>query len=53
MRGFAPGLKYIDLKGDIRVTLPREYVATMETAHYTHGARMVESSDPILYRVPG
>ena len=45
------GTKDIDLKGDIRVKLPREYVLTTETAHYTHSNRIVESETPI--RVSG
>jgi LPS export ABC transporter protein LptC len=47
------GSKDIDLKGNVRVTLPREYVVTTQTAHYTHGARFVESDDPIHMSGPG
>ena len=47
------GTKNIDLKGDIRVQLPRDYVATMQTAHYIHGTKIVESSDPVHLTGPG
>ncbi|MDR3567567.1 MAG: LPS export ABC transporter periplasmic protein LptC [Syntrophobacteraceae bacterium] len=47
------GTKDIDLKGDIRVGLPNDYVATMQTAHYIHGKKLVESSDPVHLSGPG
>lgn len=47
------GTKDIDLKGDIRVMLPRDYVATMQTAHYSHGKKIVESGDPVHLSGPG
>jgi LPS export ABC transporter protein LptC len=47
------GTKDIDLSGDIRVTLPREYMVTMQTAHYTHSSRIVESDDPVHVSGPG
>jgi LPS export ABC transporter protein LptC len=47
------GTKDIDLSGNIRVALPREYVLTTEKAHYTHSNRMVESDDPVHISGPG
>ena len=47
------GTKDIDLSGDIRVTLPREYVVTTQTAHYTHSNRIVESDVPVHISGPG
>jgi LPS export ABC transporter protein LptC len=47
------GTKDIELSGDIRVTLPREYVVTTQTAHYTHNNRIVESDDPVHISGPG
>ena len=47
------GTKNIDLKGDIRVELPRDYVAIMRTAHYIHGKKIVESGDPVHLTGPG
>jgi len=47
------GTKDIELKGDIRVTLPRDYVVTTETAHYTNGDRIVQSDDPVHISGPG
>ncbi|MGO8942692.1 MAG: LPS export ABC transporter periplasmic protein LptC [Syntrophobacteraceae bacterium] len=47
------GSKDIDLRGDIQVMLPRDYVLTTQTAHYTHSSRMVESGDPVHISGPG
>jgi lipopolysaccharide export system protein LptC len=47
------GTKDIELKGNIKVMLPRDYVVTTETAHYSHGNRIVESDDPIHISGPG
>ncbi|HYA40245.1 MAG TPA: LPS export ABC transporter periplasmic protein LptC [Syntrophobacteraceae bacterium] len=47
------GTKDIELRGNIRVTLPRDYVVTTQRAHYTHGNRVVESDDPIHMSGPG
>jgi LPS export ABC transporter protein LptC len=47
------GTRDIDLSGNIRVALPREYVLTTETAHYTHSNRIVESNDPVHISGPG
>ncbi|MFZ0942336.1 MAG: LPS export ABC transporter periplasmic protein LptC [Syntrophobacteraceae bacterium] len=47
------GSKDIDLRGDIHVMLPRDYVLTTQTAHYTHSSRMVESGDPVHISGPG
>jgi LPS export ABC transporter protein LptC len=47
------GTKDIDLKGNIRVMMPREYVVTTQTAHYNHGARIVQSDDHIHISGPG
>jgi len=47
------GSKDIELRGNIHVTLPREYVLTTETAHYTHSSRIVESGDPVHISGPG
>jgi LPS export ABC transporter protein LptC len=47
------GTKDIDLRGNIRVMLPREYVVTTQTAHYTHSNRVVESDDPVHISGPG
>jgi len=47
------GTKDIDLSGDIRVVLPREYVLTTQTAHYTHSVRIVESDDRVHISGPG
>ncbi len=47
------GTKDIDLSGDIRVALPREYMLTTQTAHYTHSNRIVESDDPVHLSGPG
>jgi len=47
------GTKDIELRGDIRVELPREYVVTMQTAHYNHKTRIVESDDPVHVSGPG
>jgi len=47
------GTKDIDLSGDVRVAMPREYVVTTQTAHYTHRNRIVESDDPVHVSGPG
>ncbi|HIJ77457.1 MAG TPA: LPS export ABC transporter periplasmic protein LptC [Deltaproteobacteria bacterium] len=47
------GTKDIELRGDIHVALPREYVLTTETAHYNHSSRIVESDDPVHISGPG
>jgi LPS export ABC transporter protein LptC len=47
------GTKDIELRGDIRTELPRQYVVTTETAHYKHSGRIVESSDPVHISGPG
>jgi len=47
------GTKDIDLSGNIRVALPREYVLTTETAHYTNSDRIIESDDPVHISGPG
>lgn len=47
------GSKDIELRGNIHVTLPRDYVLTTETAHYTHSSRIVESGDPVHISGPG
>lgn len=47
------GTKNIDLQGDIRVKLPRDYVVTMQTAHYSHGRKIVDSKDPVHLSGPG
>lgn len=47
------GTKDIDLTGNIRVRLPREYVVTTETAHYTHSSRVVSSDTPVHVSGPG
>ena len=47
------GTKNIDLKGNIRVGLPQDYVATMQSAHYIHGKKLVESKDPVHISGPG
>jgi LPS export ABC transporter protein LptC len=47
------GTKNIDLKGDIRVQLPHDYVATMQTAHYVQRKKLVESGDPVHLSGPG
>ena len=47
------GSKDIELRGDIHVALPREYVLTTETAHYNHSSRIVESDDPVHISGPG
>ncbi|MDR3554891.1 MAG: LPS export ABC transporter periplasmic protein LptC [Syntrophobacteraceae bacterium] len=47
------GTKNIDLKGDIRVQLPHNYVATMQTAHYVQRKKLVESADPVHLSGPG
>lgn len=47
------GTKNIDLKGDIRVELPHDYVATLQTAHYLHDEKIVESGDPVHLSGPG
>ncbi len=48
-----PETKDIDLSGNIRVALPREYVLTTQTAHYTQSNRIVESDDPVHISGPG
>jgi len=45
--------KDIDLSGNIRVALPREYVLTTETAHYTNSDRIIKSDDPVHISGPG
>jgi len=47
------GTKDIDLSGNIRVALPREYVLTTETAHYTNSDRIIKSDDPVHISGPG
>jgi len=47
------GTKDIELRGNIRVTLPRGYAVTTQTAHYTHRSRLVESDDPVHLSGPG
>ncbi|MGC8492519.1 MAG: LPS export ABC transporter periplasmic protein LptC [Syntrophobacteraceae bacterium] len=47
------GTKNIDLQGNIQVKLPRDYVATMQSAHYSHGKKIVESNDPVHLSGPG
>ena len=47
------GSKDIELRGDIHVMLPRDYVLTTQTAYYTHSSRMVESGDPVHISGPG
>ncbi len=47
------GTKDIDLSGNISVALPREYVLTTETAHYTNNDRIIESDDPVHISGPG
>jgi LPS export ABC transporter protein LptC len=47
------GTKDIELKGNIRVMLPRDYVVTAQTARYTHSKRVVESDDPVHMTGPG
>ncbi len=48
-----PETKDIDLSGNIRVALPREYVLTTETAHYTNSDRIIKSDDPVHISGPG
>ncbi|MCL5406331.1 MAG: LPS export ABC transporter periplasmic protein LptC [Deltaproteobacteria bacterium] len=48
-----PRTKNIDLKGNIRVKLPHDYVATMQTAHYIHSKKIVESGAPVHLSGPG
>ena len=47
------GTKNIDLRGNVRAVLPREYVMTTQTAHYNHDDRIVQSDDPIHISGPG
>jgi LPS export ABC transporter protein LptC len=47
------GTKDIELRGNIRAELPREYVVTTDTAHYNHSNRIVESNDPVHITGPG
>ncbi|MGC9195673.1 MAG: LPS export ABC transporter periplasmic protein LptC [Syntrophobacteraceae bacterium] len=47
------GTKNIDLKGDIEVKLPHDYIATMQTAHYNHGEKIVKSASPVHLIGPG
>lgn len=47
------GTKDIELRGNIHVALPREYVLTTETAYYNHSSRIVESDDPVHISGPG
>jgi LPS export ABC transporter protein LptC len=47
------GTKDIELRGNIHIALPREYVLTTETAYYTHSSRIVESDDPVHISGPG
>ena len=47
------GTKDIELRGNIHVALPREYVLTTETAYYSHSSRVVESDDPVHISGPG
>lgn len=47
------GTKNIELKGNIHVGLPHDYSATMQTAHYVHGKKIVESGDPVHLSGPG
>lgn len=47
------GTKDIELNGDIKVALPRDYVVTTEKAHYIHNTRMVESDTPVHVSGPG
>ncbi|MGA2401150.1 MAG: LPS export ABC transporter periplasmic protein LptC [Syntrophobacteraceae bacterium] len=47
------GTKDIELQGDIRAELPREYVVTTESAHYNHSNRIVESDGPVHISGPG
>ncbi len=47
------GTKDIDLMGDIRVEMPNGYLATMQTAHYIHSKKIVESPDPVHLSGPG
>jgi LPS export ABC transporter protein LptC len=47
------GTKDIELRGDIHVALPREYVLTSETAYYTHSSRIIESGDHVHISGPG
>ncbi|SPF44028.1 conserved exported hypothetical protein [Syntrophobacter sp. SbD1] len=47
------GTKDIELSGDIRVTLPHNYVMTTEKAHYVHSNKIVESDTPVHVTGPG
>ncbi len=47
------GTKDIELRGNIHVALPRDYVVTTETAYYNHSSRIVESGDPVHISGPG
>jgi LPS export ABC transporter protein LptC len=47
------GTKDIELRGDIRAELPRQYVVTTDTAYYTHSGRTVQSDDPVHISGPG
>ncbi len=47
------GTKDIELEGEIRAELPRDYVVTMAKAHYDHKNRIVQSDEPVHISGPG